>query len=251
MIASLILNRIVETTSLSSLRYELTEDGYDDYRKEYNEMITERFSDDQNTFKIEKYVTITTQANQDYQAKRILDDMANVIESQYSSIGIFFKEMDGLERLLVFRKLLRKEAFLDFTYEDIATSGLSTRDFIAPNYIKFDKDHFRIDDAYARVLYVRDYPTFLNDKLIKNILDTGIELAISLHAKPYDTAAAMKKVKTVQSSAKRELIKSQKEAAKAGVPGELIAEARQRKPLERQKSGQKSFKTMTRKCFLE
>ncbi|NQL79172.1 AAA family ATPase, partial [Streptococcus suis] len=201
----LILNRRVETTSLSSLRYELTGDGYDDYRKEYNEMITERFSDDQNTFKIEKYVTITTQANQDYQAKRILDDMANVIESQYSSIGISFKEMDGLERLLVFRKLLRKEAFLDFTYEDIAISGLSTRDFIAPNYIKFDKDHFRIDDAYARVLYVRDYPTFLNDKLIKNILDTGIELAISLHAKPYDTAAAMKKVKTVQSSAKREL----------------------------------------------
>ncbi|WNO77508.1 DUF87 domain-containing protein [Streptococcus suis] len=219
----LILNRRVETTSLSSLRYELTGDGYDDYRKEYNEMITERFSDDQNTFKIEKYVTITTQANQDYQAKRILDDMANVIESQYSSIGISFKEMDGLERLLVFRKLLRKEAFLDFTYEDISISGLSTRDFIAPNYIKFDKDHFRIDDAYARVLYVRDYPTFLNDKLIKNILDTGIELAISLHAKPYDTAAAMKKVKTVQSSAKRELIKSQKEAAKAGVPGELIA----------------------------
>ncbi|MGU7960453.1 VirB4-like conjugal transfer ATPase, CD1110 family, partial [Streptococcus suis] len=85
--------------SLSSLRYELTGDGYDDYRKEYNEMITERFSDDQNTFKIEKYVTITTQANQDYQAKRILDDMANVIESQYSSIGISFKEMDGLERL--------------------------------------------------------------------------------------------------------------------------------------------------------
>ncbi|HEM4281583.1 TPA: AAA family ATPase, partial [Streptococcus suis] len=159
----LILNRRVETTSLSSLRYELTKDGYDDYRKEYNEMITERFSDDQNTFKIEKYVTITTQANQDYQAKRILDDMANVIESQYSSIGISFKEMDGLERLLVFRKLLRKEAFLDFTYEDIAISGLSTRDFIAPNYIKFDKDHFRIDDAYARVLYVRDYPTFLND----------------------------------------------------------------------------------------
>ncbi|HEM3649591.1 TPA: AAA family ATPase, partial [Streptococcus suis] len=58
----LILNRRVETTSLSSLRYELTGDGYDDYRKEYNEMITDRFSDDQNTFKIEKYVTITTQA---------------------------------------------------------------------------------------------------------------------------------------------------------------------------------------------
>ena len=218
----LILNRRVESNSLKAIRYDLAQDGYDDYRQEYNTIIKDRFSQERNTFKVEKYLTITAQADQDHQARRILDDTANVIESQYSGLGISFKEMDGLERLLVFRKLLRKEAFLDFTYEDIALSGLSTRDFIAPNYLKFDKDHLRIDDSYARVLYVKQYPTFLNDKLIKNILDTGIELAISLHAKPYDTAAAIKKIKTVQSSVRREMIKSQKAAAKDGVAANLM-----------------------------
>lgn len=217
----LILNRRVETTSLSAIRYDLTQDGYDDYRKEYNHMIQERFSHDQNTFKVEKYLTITAQADQDHQARRILDDTANVIESQYSGLGISFKEMDGLDRLMILRKLLRRENFLDFSYEDIAISGLSTRDFIAPNYLKFEKDHLRIDDAYARILYVKQYPTFLNDKLIKNILDTGIELAISLHAKPYDTADALKKIKTVKSSVRREMIKSQKAAAKAGYGSDL------------------------------
>lgn len=217
----LILNRRVETTSLSAIRYDLTQDGYDDYRKEYNHMIQERFSHDQNTFKVEKYLTITAQADQDHQARRILDDTANVIESQYSGLEISFKEMDGLDRLMIFRKLLRRENFLDFSYEDIAISGLSTRDFIAPNYLKFEKDHLRIDDAYARILYVKQYPTFLNDKLIKNILDTGIELAISLHAKPYDTADALKKIKTVKSSVRREMIKSQKAAAKAGYGSDL------------------------------
>lgn len=218
----LILNRRVESNSLKAIRYDLAQDGYDDYRQEYNTIIKDRFSQERNTFKVEKYLTITAQADQDHQARRILDDTANVIESQYSGLGISFKEMDGLERLLVFRKLLRKEAFLDFAYEDIALSGLSTRDFIAPNYLKFDKDHLRIDDSYARVLYVKQYPTFLNDKLIKNILDTGIELAISLHAKPYDTAAAIKKIKTVQSSVRREMIKSQKAAAKDGVAANLM-----------------------------
>lgn len=217
----LIVNRRVESNSLSTIRYELAQDGYDDYRKEYNAMIKERFSQEQNTFTVEKYLTITTRADQDYQARRILDDTANVIESQYSGLGISFKEMDGLERLLVFRKLLRREAFLDFAYEDIALSGLSTRDFIAPSYLKFDKDYMRIDDSYARVLYVKQYPTFLNDKLIKNILDTGIELAISLHAKPYDTAEALKKIKTVKSSVRREMIKSQKAAAREGYGSDL------------------------------
>ncbi|HEM2412211.1 TPA: hypothetical protein U0364_003377, partial [Listeria monocytogenes] len=122
----LILNRRVESNSLSSIRYDLVGDGYDDYRKEYNAMINDRFSQEQNTFKVEKYLTITTQTDQDHQARRILDDTASVIESQYSGLGISFKELEGLDRLLIFRKLLRREDFIDFNYEDIAISGLST-----------------------------------------------------------------------------------------------------------------------------
>lgn len=236
----LILNRRVESNSLAAIRYELAQDGYDDYRKEYNAMIKDRFSQEQNTFKVEKYLTITTRADQDHQARRILDDTANVIESQYSGLGISFKEMDGSERLLVFRKLLRREAFLDFTYEDIAISGLSTRDFIAPSYLKFYKDYMRIDDSYSRVLYVKQYPTFLNDKLIKNILDTGIELAISLHAKAYDTADALKKIKTVKSSVRREMIKSQKAAARDGYGSDLAVggKAIENREVDRRASGQ-------------
>ena len=75
----------------------------------------------------------------------------------------------------------------------------------------------KIDDCFARVMYVRQYPTFLNDKLIKNILDTGIELAISLHAKPYDTADALKKIKTVKSKCTQGNDQSQKAAAKRRV----------------------------------
>ena len=90
----LILNRRVESNSLSSIRYDLVGDGYDDYRKEYNAMINDRFSQEQNTFKVEKYLTITTQTDQDHQARRILDDTASVIESQYSGLGISFKELE-------------------------------------------------------------------------------------------------------------------------------------------------------------
>ena len=107
-----------------------------------------------------------------------------LLKANISGLGISFKELEGLDRLLIFRKLLRREGFIDFNYEDIAISGLSTRDFVAPNYLKFEKDHMKIDDCFARVLYVRQYPTFLNDKLIKNILDTGIELAISCMRSP-------------------------------------------------------------------
>ena len=217
----LILNRRVENNVLENIQYELQEDENDVYRKEYNKMIRDRFSEKQNTFKVEKYITLTAQADDKCQAQRILDDTAASIEGQYSGMGISFRECDGLERLTIFRKILRHEAFLDFDYQDIALSGLTTKDFIAPNYIKFEKDHMVIDDSYARVVFVRQYPTFLNDKLIKNILDTGIELAIAVYAKPYETSEAIKKIKTIGSSARREMIKGQKQGFKAGISDDL------------------------------
>ncbi len=217
----LILNRRVENNVLENIRYELQGDSGDCYRKEYNEMIADRFSEDQNSFKVEKYITLTAQADHKGQAERILDDTAASIEAQYGEMGISFKECDGLERLTIFRKILRNEAFLDFDYQDIAISGLSTKDFIAPNYLKFEKDYMRIDDQFARVLYVRQYPTFLNDKLIKNILDTGIELAIAVYCKPYETASALKKINTIGSSARREMIKGQKTGFKEGISEDL------------------------------
>lgn len=218
----LLINRRLEATSLSNFHYDLQEDSDDDYREEYNAIIDDHFEETEETFKVEKYVTLTTQADNDSQARRILDDTATNIDNQYSGLGIPFKPLDGLSRLLVFQKLLQNEDFLDFDYEDIAISGLTTRDFIAPNSISFKRDYALIDDKPTCILYAKQFPTRLGDKLLKNILDTGIELAISLHAKPYDSSVALKKVRTVRSSVRREMIKSQKTAFKAGIAGDLV-----------------------------
>ena len=90
----LILNRRVENNVLENIRYELQGDVSDCYRKEYNEMIADRFSEDQNSFKVEKYITLTAQADHKGQADRILDDTAASIEAQYGGMGISFKECD-------------------------------------------------------------------------------------------------------------------------------------------------------------
>lgn len=218
----LLINRRLEATSLSNFHYDLQGDSDDDYREEYNTIIDDHFEETEETFKVEKYITLTTQADNDSQARRILDDTATNIDNQYSGLGIPFKPLDGLSRLLVFQKLLQNDDFLDFDYEDIAISGLTTRDFIAPNSISFKRDYALIDDKPTCILYAKQFPTRLGDKLLKNILDTGIELAISLHAKPYDSSVALKKVRTVRSSVRREMIKSQKTAFKAGIAGDLV-----------------------------
>lgn len=171
----LLINRRLEATSLSNFHYDLQGDSDDDYREEYNAIIDEHFKETEETFKVEKYITLTAQADNDSQARRILDDTATNIDNQYSGLDIPFKPLDGLSRLLVFQKLLQNEDFLDFDYEDIAISGLTTRDFIAPNTISFKRDCALIDDKPTCILYAKQFPTRLGDKLLKNILDTGIK----------------------------------------------------------------------------
>ncbi len=70
----LILNRRVESSGLSSIRFilfEFGEDGYDDYRKEYNDSVIVSLRN-KIPLKGEKYLTITTQTDQDHQAEEFL-----------------------------------------------------------------------------------------------------------------------------------------------------------------------------------
>ncbi|MCO7179547.1 AAA family ATPase, partial [Streptococcus gallolyticus] len=57
--------------------------------------------------------------------------------------------------------------------------------------------------------------------LVKSITDIGIELAITIHAKPYDVAEAVKKVNTAEAGVKMDMVKSQAAAAEKGISSNL------------------------------
>ena len=217
----LIINRPVPSTLLSQITYELEGDNQDIFRQEYNDMITARFATDQNNFKVEKFVTVSTQARDRKQAYRKLNDVENHFAKQFQVVDIPFKSLNGTNRLNIFADLLRGNPYLDVDYKDVRISNLTTKSFIAPGRIFFQEDQFLMDKQYCRVLFARSFPAFLNDRLIKSITDIGIELAITIHAKPYDVADAVKKVNTAEAGVKMDMVKSQTAAAEKGISGSL------------------------------
>ena len=108
-------------------------------------------------------------------------------------MDITFKELGGKERLDIFSELLNGKRKLPYSFRDIALSELHTKDFIAPNRLHFLENRFRINEEVARVMYAKNFPTFLTDKMIKNLTDIGVELAITIHAEPYEPSSFMKK----------------------------------------------------------
>ena len=73
---------------------------------------------------------------------------------------------------------------MNLDYRDLIRSGLGTKSFIAPGSIWFQPKMMKIDNQFGRVMFVRNYPNFLNDRLIKSLVDVGIELVINVLARP-------------------------------------------------------------------
>ncbi len=216
-----ILNRPVPSNLLEQITYDLEGDERDIFRQEYNQMIRERFAKDQNNFKVEKFVTVSTEARDRKQSYRKLNDIETHLRTQFQLVDVSFKPLDGSERLNIFADFLRDNPYLNVSYRDVQISGLRTKSFIAPGRLWFQPDQFMIDQNYSRILFARSFPAFLNDRLIKSLTDIGIELAITIHAKPYDVSEAVKKVNTAEASVKMDMVKSQVAAAQKGVSGQL------------------------------
>ncbi|MDN5469880.1 MAG: DUF87 domain-containing protein [Lactococcus raffinolactis] len=217
----LVINRKVSEDKINNILFEKNGDGFDDYRDELNEVIESRFSDDSNNFEVSKYVTISTDALDAKQAQRKLLDTGTLLRNQYQEMDIDFFDMNGLDRLKVFSELLRDNPYITYDYKDIELSGLSTKSFIAPNKIHFFEDWINIDERPSKVLYVRQYPTFLSDKLIKNLTDIGIELAVTVQAEPYDPSMILKEINTTDTTIKTEMVKSQRKGFQQGISDDL------------------------------
>lgn len=213
----LVVNRKQESSALKQIIYQPANDEFDVYRNEYNDIISDRFISDARNFKIEKYITLSTKADEEIQADTQLHELAQGIQEQFDQMGVDIEEVDGLGRLNILYWLLQYNPYFPYTYKDIALSGLRAKDFIAPNRIHFKEDYMMIDHHWAKVMYIRHYPTFLSDRLIKKLLDIGIELAIVVHATPYEEGEFEEQLIETQALAKRELFRGQKDGMQAGV----------------------------------
>ncbi|MEZ7555995.1 ATP-binding protein [Streptococcus sp. 27098_8_134] len=245
----LVINRKIEDNTVERIKYEEVGDGFDKFRKEYNDMIESRFSSDSKNFQVEKYVTIGTEAYNREQADANLKEIGSSLENQYAQMDIGFQELDGKERLDVFAELLLGKHRLPYTYRDIALSELHSKDFIAPNQLHFLENRFRINDEVAKVMYARNFPTFLTDRMIKNLTDIGEELAITVQAVPYEPAEFLKKINNADTTIKTEMIKAQRSGAQEGVDQELAVSGRAKEISESTKRWKEEIDDNDQKAF--
>ena len=129
--------------------------------------------------------------------------------------------LDGAERLELVQSQLRPKAEFAFSWDKLSqSSGLRTKDLIAPSVLDFKPDGradcYRADGAWCRVLVFRGFGSDLEDDCIANVVDLPMPLNVTLHIHPMGKAAAVAYVKKRIAWMDKEVIDEQMSAVKKG-----------------------------------
>ena len=157
------LNRVnFEQTILMPLRG----DRRDVYRKEYNKMLMDKATEGNGIIQ-EKYVTITVMKKDVEEARAYFARTGADLISHFAALGSKCTELDATERLRVLHDFYRTGEEVDFRFHarDMMRKGHDFRDYICPDSIEKSSDHLMLGDRFCRVLYLKDYASYIKDSL--------------------------------------------------------------------------------------
>lgn len=203
-------------------------DHMEQFRDEYNQMLKRRISGGKNEIKKEKFVTVNIESISMDEARNTFLRMERETQAVFKRMGSSISGLNLNERLELLHDVYRMGQEGHFTYDpkEHKRKGLITKDLIAADSLTFKRDHMIIGDKYARAIYIKDLPTFLNDKFLSEITDFSFNLITTMNIKSVDSYKALRIVKKQITGMEANKIEYQKRSLKNGyleafIPHEL------------------------------
>ena len=170
-------------------------DRLDVYREEYNEVLTETTTGSYGTIQ-EKYITVSIYKKNIEEARNYFARIGAEFSSAYARLGSKCRELDAVEKLQVLHDFYRMEhdCELSFDLKEAMRRGHSFKDVICPDSMEFDKDYFKIGERYGRVLYLREYASFIKDSTISQMTEGNQNLMLSIDVITIPTEEAIREV---------------------------------------------------------
>ena len=186
------LNRVnFEQTILMPLRG----DNRDVYRKEYNQMLLDKAMEGNGIIQ-EKYVTITVMKKDVEEARVYFARTGADLISRFAALGSKCMELDATERLRVLHDFYRTGEEVDFHFNarDMMRKGHDFRNYICPDSIEKSSDHLMLGERFCRVLYLKDYASYIKDNMVTELTDMSRNMMLSIDIVPVPTDEAVREV---------------------------------------------------------
>ncbi|MEK3899270.1 VirB4-like conjugal transfer ATPase, CD1110 family [Paenibacillus sp. FSL R7-0179] len=178
-----------------SMLIPLREDPLDLYRKEYNQMLMDKAVGAHGTVQ-EKYITISIAKKSVEEARQYFSRVTTELSAHFARLGSRCIELDAADRLRIFHDFYRtnEEASFRFSLPETMRKGHDFKDYICPDTLEFESDHFRMGGLYGRVIFLREYASYIKDSMVSELCDLNRNLFLSLDIIPIPTDEAVREV---------------------------------------------------------
>ena len=114
-------------------------DEFNDIRSEYSGMLQNQLTKGNNGLIKKKYITFGIEADSLRSAKPKLERIESDILNNFKTLGVKTEPLSGYERLKVLHDVFNMDTHepFCFSFDMVARTGLSTKDFIAPTSFDF------------------------------------------------------------------------------------------------------------------
>ena len=200
-------------------------DDFDSIRLEYTQMLQNQLARGNNGLIKTKYLTFGVEADSLKAAKPRLERIETDILNNFKRLGVAAEPMNGMERLRLLHGMLHmdeQEPFR-FSWDWLAPSGLSVKDFIAPSSFEFRTGRsFGVGRRIGCASFLQILAPELNDRMLADFLDMESSLIVSMHVQSVDQVKAIKTIKRKITDLQKMTIEEQKKAVRSGYDMDII-----------------------------
>ena len=200
-------------------------DEDDAIRTEYTQMLRDQLAKGNNGLIKTKYLTFGIEADGMKTAKPRLERIETDVLNNFKRLGVAAEPLNGTERLRLLHDMLRIDdpAPFRFSWDWLAPSGLSVKDFIAPSSFELAKgNYFGIGQKRGAVSFLQILAPELNDRMLADFLDMESSLIVTMHVQSVDQVSAIKTIKRKITDLDRMKIEEQKKAVRSGYDMDII-----------------------------
>ena len=172
-------------------------DELDRYRRESNQILTRRAAESNNLVQ-EKYITLSIPQRKIEETRTYFRRVDANLSKGFGRLDSGAKPLSTHDRLRILHDFFRPGEEQYFTFDQIAAirRGLDFRDLIYPDGLAFKAGHFEMGDKVGRVLFLKDYASYIKDEMIADLSDFPRNLMLSIDILPIPTDEAVREVQS-------------------------------------------------------
>ena len=170
-------------------------DSLDGFVDEFNGMLESKISGSSASVEQERFITVSVHKKNVDEARTFFSRVTGEVSSKLSRLNSSSNELDAAERLDVLRGFFRpEEAALPFDLQSAMKRGHNLKDTICPDSLEFHRDYFKMGSQYGRVLFLKDYASYIKDSMILELTDLNRRMMLSIDMIPVPTDEAVREV---------------------------------------------------------